>query len=489
MAVASIPAAFWMRRPERGWTPEAGAMRAAVGIKHWVRGEHRSGIRWVVVVALTVLALFAFVGWLFSADSARPWWMTGFAVIVWGAFSYVAHKCCPVHSARRKLFAAASSFLVGVQGNYVASLTLGSGSDAMAIQERLAPLTLKLDEVASALGRVERKVDIVIGLSQETQTKIDNVVDRLLKLVQQRDLKIEMLEEQVRAAVERAVLAEMADGKGELEAIAEIDSSDPGKIVDSLDTAIAKFQPELVRMHRERAAICSVVGDTKRAESSLRIVLAADTNDVDALIQLGHVLLSSDRLDEAEQAYLKASSLSVDQARRANLYGNLGNVVYRKGLPTKAIEYYGRALAIFEDLKNNAQIAHACANLGQAYSEAGRLDAAEGLFQRSRRIGLDLGDFMISARAAGMLGQLEMKRGHWDLAEPLIREALDANEKAGRREGMAIQYAFLGDIAWARRDANEAKRWWILSRDMFETLGAKARAAVVQNRIDALPRH
>jgi predicted TPR repeat methyltransferase len=115
-------------------------------------------------------------------------------------------------------------------------------------------------------------------------------------------------------------------------------------------------------------------GRFKEAEYCYRQVLESVPHDVDVLCNLGAVLMSQGRLDEAESSLTKATSLDRDHA--VSNY-NLGNVLKKQGKIEEAKDRYLRAI--------EADRTHAGAhfNIGNIYLEEGRLDEALACFRNT----------------------------------------------------------------------------------------------------------
>jgi predicted TPR repeat methyltransferase len=121
-------------------------------------------------------------------------------------------------------------------------------------------------------------------------------------------------------------------------------------------------------------------GRFKEAEYCYRQVLKSVPQDVDVLCNLGAVLMSQGRLDEAESALTEA--IALDRNHAISNY-NLGNVLKKQGKIEEAKDRYLRAI--------ESDRAHAGAhfNIGNIYLEEGRLDEALSCFRNT--ISLDPG--------------------------------------------------------------------------------------------------
>ncbi|OAB61292.1 hypothetical protein AY599_02025 [Leptolyngbya valderiana BDU 20041] len=87
------------------------------------------------------------------------------------------------------------------------------------------------------------------------------------------------------------------------------------------------------------------------------------------------------------------------------------------------------------------------------------------------------------------LGVILRHGGDLEGAEAMHRKALAIDEELGRKEGMAYNYGNLGVIAVQRGDAAEARRLWMLARDLYVQMGARPDVEQIQGWLDGLPQN
>jgi predicted TPR repeat methyltransferase len=119
-------------------------------------------------------------------------------------------------------------------------------------------------------------------------------------------------------------------------------------------------------------------GRTDEAVALIRQALAQVPEHAGAWNNLGNVLLSAGRIDEAVQAYEHAAEVGQDTPDCANALNNLGIVYRKQGRPTEAEAACRRALEVRPDFGD------AWYNLSQALMAQGRVH--EGLLANSRAI-------------------------------------------------------------------------------------------------------
>jgi predicted TPR repeat methyltransferase len=149
------------------------------------------------------------------------------------------------------------------------------------------------------------------------------------------------------------------------------------------------------------------------AEYCYRQVLESVPHDVDVLCNIGAVLMSQGRFDEAADSLTKAISLDRDHA--ISNY-NLGNVLKKKGNIEEAKDSYLRAI--------DSDRSHAGAhfNIGNIYMEEGKLDEALSYFHNT--ISLNPGHIAAHLNTGNVL----MTQGKIDEALASYRNVLASDE-------------------------------------------------------------
>ena len=73
-----------------------------------------------------------------------------------------------------------------------------------------------------------------------------------------------------------------------------------------------------------------------------------------------------------------------------------------------------------------------------------------------------------------------------DEAERVQRRSLEINERLRRLDGMALDYASLGDIYKDRGDKATARSLWNTALELFDRIGMASKAALMRSLLDAL---
>jgi tetratricopeptide (TPR) repeat protein len=190
--------------------------------------------------------------------------------------------------------------------------------------------------------------------------------------------------------------------------------------------------------------------------------------------------LHAGRLDQAEATYrdveamLEAQSPSDQQPHHLDvLYHQVGRVAQARGDLDAAEEWYGRSLAICEQLGDRPNMAMTYHQLGGVADDRGDLDAAEEWYRRSLAIREQLRDQPNMAMSYHNLGIVAQTRGDLDAAEQWYEQSLTIEKQLGNREGIAISYHQLGIVAQLRGDLDAAEEWYRQSLTISEQLGSR----------------
>jgi tetratricopeptide (TPR) repeat protein len=145
------------------------------------------------------------------------------------------------------------------------------------------------------------------------------------------------------------------------EAAARIDPDRPDVRVDlgnlaydrgDLEAALRRYGEALERDPRSLEAlanagkVCLLRKDLVGARRHLERALAIHPDSASALCDLGGVLIAEDRLDEAEEALLRARDLARGRETRISAHGNLGVLYLKRRDHARAIESFEKVLEL-----------------------------------------------------------------------------------------------------------------------------------------------
>jgi len=149
----------------------------------------------------------------------------------------------------------------------------------------------------------------------------------------------------------------------------------------------------------------------------------------------------------------------------ATLYNNIGVLNQSSGENEKSIEYFLKSLEIADKNGNISAIIRATTNLGTSYSALERFDEAREAFERAMNLSTQLGyDFEIT-RAYFSLGNLYLRTKDFENAKAHFLKSYEMSVKLDIPVGMlynnlnlAETETFLGDFASAGERLKEAEK-------------------------------
>jgi tetratricopeptide (TPR) repeat protein len=151
------------------------------------------------------------------------------------------------------------------------------------------------------------------------------------------------------------------------------------------------------------------------------------------------------------------------------------------GHPEQAGQTYGRALAYLQDQPETdwtrGGTAVICHQLGMAAQARRRLEEAENWYRKALAINEELRDRPHLALGYFQLGRIAQERERLDEADDWYRKALTISEELGDRPSIAFTYAQLGLVAEARTQARLALVWNIRCVVLFDEFPSRLTAS------------
>jgi len=219
---------------------------------------------------------------------------------------------------------------------------------------------------------------------------------------------------------------------------------------------------KLSDMYNRQSRFLTLTSQFERARKSAEkaLNLKKEVNDRkgegDALINLGFAYYRTGAIDEFLNYYNKAVQV-FDELRckieEGNALVDMGHA-YAAFLdtPNKALEYYDKALKIFEDAQYERGRGRASGNSGLAYYFLGEYEKALECYQQTYEIFQRIGDRRGLANCLNnmgltlkTLGRYSQSLTHLTQALNLMREVKDIFGERGCLEHLAIVYEELGD--------------------------------------------
>jgi len=238
-------------------------------------------------------------------------------------------------------------------------------------------------------------------------------------------------------------------------------------------------------VHHSEGMLHAQLGDWPRAVAQLMraVDLLKDSPHVEdgimILDDLGMVLRLQANHEGAQAAHEQALSLTqaIEHPRLiAEAWGQLGLDLEHRGDAEQAIKYFLQALAQYEVLDDQDEVARTLNHLGEVYWRTGDLDGALKTLEWALALAqARAGDAHLAAQIEGNLGNVHYEQGHLAEAEACWRSALatfDALNVVFDKVGLLNN---LGGLTFSRQDYATALSYFqdslALARDLGDERG------------------
>ncbi len=162
------------------------------------------------------------------------------------------------------------------------------------------------------------------------------------------------------------------------------------------------------------------------------------------------------------------------------------NMLSARGMTLDAMEKYGEALAIFEELGKEQQIANVCDRKGDVHVMRGDFKAAVPNYLRALAICEKHGDTISWILIAEKITDIYRKQGKHELCLPYFFKGLEIAEELKDATRAGIFLAGIGDIYQRQGKLQDAMDSYQLALKIFKGMGARERAALVERNIKKL---
>jgi len=245
-------------------------------------------------------------------------------------------------------------------------------------------------------------------------------------------------------------------------------------------------QEELTTAVEELEALVKTGSDFAQAESQARLLLAESGIDNEpelrskVLLALSTSLywrgFAQEALPIAEKALSLAQGNQVKDLE-ARALGTLGNVHSDLTDYALALEYFGKALELDEELGNKAGMATHLSNIGIVHLEHSDYALALEYFGKALELDEELGNKAGVAACFGNIGNVYANLSDYARALEYYRKALLLKEELGNKAGVAIQFGNIGVVHGQLSDYVRALEYFGKALALHEELGNKALVA------------
>lgn len=410
--------------------------------------EHRMYLSLAAVVAVTVIALHRFLGWLFHALRVPPpaarWAGPALAAVVLVALVAATYARNQVYQSERSVWqdvvdkAPHNARAHNNLGNQLCKA--GSPEDAIAHYRKaleLCPLfvnahcnlaTAVLDQgnIEEAKAECRKALDIDPQFAR-AHGNLGNILAH--------EKRLDEAVVQYRKAIRLDPM--LVDVHNKLAGVL----ATQGKV----DEAMAGYRraleanPFSVDAHNNLAGLLAKQGKLHDAVIHYSQALQIDPRFSEAHYNLANILNRQNKLDEAVEHYRQ--TLQIDP-RRAEAYNNLGVVLERRGSPSEAMELY------LEAVRLNPDYAEAHGNLAMVLAKQGKLDATIDHLRKAVKLqpGLVAGHCQLAV--------FLMEKGRFDEAASHLQMALQTDPAC------ADARYHLGRVYSAQGKSREALKEW-----------------------------
>ncbi len=216
-------------------------------------------------------------------------------------------------------------------------------------------------------------------------------------------------------AKRKIALADESRGGCE-EALKMLDEAE--RLIANDNTPEAALEKAEIRLWR--CSLYRTKGETDRALSQCEI-------EINALDKM--------KFAEKDKKRLKARGLT-----------SMGLSSWVKGDFEKAIEYYKKSLAIYQELGYKRGLSTNLNNLGLVYMDRGEYDMAMELFKKDLIMAEEIGAKRSISVAYNNMGDIHYYRGQYDKAIELYQEDLKIVEEMGDKMGIGIANGYMGIV-------------------------------------------
>ncbi len=166
-------------------------------------------------------------------------------------------------------------------------------------------------------------------------------------------------------------------------------------------------------------------------------------------------------------------SLKRKQEVQAAILGNIGNVYLNQGDYAKALDYYFKALKIFEEIGNKNGQAANLGNIGIVYNDQGDYAKALDYYFKALKINEEIGNKNGQAANLGNIGIVYLNQGDYAKALDYYFKALKINEEIGNKQNQAANLGNIGMVYYYQGNYAKVLDYYFKALKINEEIGNK----------------
>lgn len=186
---------------------------------------------------------------------------------------------------------------------------------------------------------------------------------------------------------------------------------------------------------------------------------------------------------EARELLREALELTKRERTAALVHNSLAIAERKAGNLAASTAEFEAALALFEQLGEEAAIAGVRNNLGNTAQQLGDLDLAARWFEEALDLATRSKSESIRSYALNNLSVIATRRNRLDEAQRWLEQSLAIKERLGDRSGIVSAYLNLGEVARRKGRFVDAFRLGLRARVLAAAIGARAPVAEAEGNL------
>ena len=166
-----------------------------------------------------------------------------------------------------------------------------------------------------------------------------------------------------------------------------------------------------------------------------------------------------------------------DQSGIANALANVGAVYDNQGDYPKALDYYIQCIEINEQIGNQIGNANTLGNIGAIYMKQDDYSKALDYYMQGLEINELVGDQHVAGTLIGEIGTIYLHQGDYPKALDYKTQSLEINELIGNQIGIANSFQDIGTIYSKQGDYVKALDYYLQSLEINEKMGDQSQIA------------
>ncbi|MBX7093680.1 MAG: tetratricopeptide repeat protein [Flavobacteriales bacterium] len=191
-------------------------------------------------------------------------------------------------------------------------------------------------------------------------------------------------------------------------------------------------------------------------------------------------------ISKAIEEFEKALAIYEQTKNNKGIASELNNIalVYSDlGKPEKALQYFDRGLELYRKTDNQKGIASTLTNIGIVYHNQGNYSKAIENYTAGLVVSERLKDRSNMAVSNTNIGIVYYEQREYEKAKEYFKKGIDLNTELGNLQGLGLIYNYYGSIYSDLGNYKEALKYYRIDLDYHEKLGDKQGIAIALNNM------